>query len=459
MAIYHCSIKIGSRSKGQSAIAASAYRSGTKLHDFETGLTSDFTLKRGVIFSEISLCKNAPSEYSDRETLWNAVHKIEKNQNSQLWREFEVALPQELNREQQKEAVRMFVNKLTEQGMCVDWALHDKGDGNPHAHIMTTMRSIEPSGKWVPKCRKVYDLDENGKRILQKIDKSGRKQYKSHKENYNDWNEKERVEEWRSYWAECCNVFLSSDRQIDHRSYDRQGAEQIPTIHEGYVARKLIATGRQSDRVQINADRRMLNAELTKYSEIGTLITRLDTINSLIEDWNEKIRLAKKVQKLQPIMNGRKGLSERKKAKYDSANSSDIAAYREAIKQLKVWYPNGSPTPKFMEEKKNALVQERSEKNARYKELKSEVKELEEYLSQERGHGNVSLSEVTEEHNIEKTVPVKALNEKDESYSTKLKDKKFFTLNDLKATANRVSEKPREPKNNEHSDLLPHLKR
>ena len=195
MAIYHCSIKIGSRANGQSAIAAAAYRAGDNLKDKETGLVSDYSRKGGVVFSEISLCQNAPAEYADRATLWNAVHEIEKAKNSQLWREFEVALPQEFSRAEQIDTVRGFVKGLTEQGMCVDWSLHDKEDGNPHAHIMATMRSITEGGKWAPKSRKVYDLDENGERISQKVDKSGRKQYKNHKEDYNDWNKKERVEE------------------------------------------------------------------------------------------------------------------------------------------------------------------------------------------------------------------------------------------------------------------------
>ena len=202
MAIYHCSVKIGSRGKGQSAVAAAAYRSGEKLTDKETGAISDYTRKGGVVFSEISLCDNAPAEYADREVLWNAVHQIEKTKDAQLWREIEVALPKELNRAEQIETVRAYVKGLTAQGMCADWSLHDKGDGNPHAHIMLTVRSIEPSGKWASKSRKVYDLDENGQRIFQKVDKSGRKQYKCHKEDHNNWNQKERVEEWRD---ERCN--------------------------------------------------------------------------------------------------------------------------------------------------------------------------------------------------------------------------------------------------------------
>ena len=264
MAIYHCSIKIGSRSNGQSAIAAAAYRSGDKLKDNETGQISDYTKKSGIVFSEISLCDNASAEYSDREILWNSVHSIEKNKNAQLWREFEVALPKELNRDEQIDTVRSFVKGLNEQGMCVDWSLHDKGDGNPHAHIMATMRSITEDGKWAPKSRKVYDLDENGQRIFQKVDKSGKKQYKNHKEDYNDWNRKERVEEWRSDWADCCNARLSERDRIDHRSYERQGIDQIPTVHEGYAARQIAAKGGISERVEINNEIREKNSLLRK---------------------------------------------------------------------------------------------------------------------------------------------------------------------------------------------------
>ncbi len=262
MAIYHLSVKIGGRAKGQSAIAASAYRSGEKLKDYETGLTSDYSRKQRIVCCGIALCENAPEEYADRETLWNAVHKIEKSKDARLWREIEVALPRELNQDEQIATVKEFVNYLTQKGMCADWAIHDSGDGNPHAHIMLTTRSILPNGKWAGKSCKVYDLDENGQRIFQKIDKTGRKQYKCHTESYNDWNDKERVEEWRAVWAECCNARLSEQDRIDHRSYARQGIDQIPTIHEGYAARQRVADGLPSDRVQLNDKIRQQNSLL-----------------------------------------------------------------------------------------------------------------------------------------------------------------------------------------------------
>ena len=284
MAIYHCSIKIGSRANCQSAIAAAAYRAGDKLKDNETGIVSDYTKKGGVVFSEISLCNNAPADFSDREILWNSVHSIEKNKNAQLWREFEVALPHEMNRNEQIDTVRRFVKGLNEQGMCVDWSLHDKGDGNPHAHIMATMRSITENGKWAPKSRKVYDLDENGQRIFQKVDKSGRKQYNNHKEDYNDWNAKERVEEWRAAWAKCCNDQLPERDHIDHRSYERQGIDQIPTIHEGYAARQIAAKGGTSERVEINNEIRERNSLMRKLAE------QLKQIALKIKEFGNKLK-------------------------------------------------------------------------------------------------------------------------------------------------------------------------
>ena len=166
----------------------------------------------------------------------------------------------------------------------MDWSLHDKGDGNPHAHIMATVRSITEDGKWAPKSRKVYDLDENGQRIFQKIDKSGRKQYKSHKDDYNDWNKTERVEEWRAAWADCCNAVLSEENKIDHRSYERQGIDQIPTIHEGYAARKIAAAGGTSERVEINNEIRQRNNLLRKLAE------QLKQIALKIKEFGNKLK-------------------------------------------------------------------------------------------------------------------------------------------------------------------------
>ena len=135
IAIYHCSIKIVSRGKGKSAVAAAAYRSGEKLTNEWDGLTHDYTKKGGVVHSEILLPAHAPPAFSDRSTLWNSVELSEKSNNAQLAREVEIALPVELSREEQTRLVREYCSsQFVSKGMIADFNLHDTGGGNPHAH-------------------------------------------------------------------------------------------------------------------------------------------------------------------------------------------------------------------------------------------------------------------------------------------------------------------------------------
>ena len=147
MAIYHCSIKIIKRSKGRSAVAAAAYRSGENLINEWDGMTHNYTNKGGVVHTEILLPIYAPTAFQDRSTLWNSVEEIEKSRNAQLAREIEIALPMELSRKEQIRLVRDYAqNSFVAMGMCADVAVHDKGDGNPHAHILLTMRPIKEDG-------------------------------------------------------------------------------------------------------------------------------------------------------------------------------------------------------------------------------------------------------------------------------------------------------------------------
>lgn len=263
MAIYHCSIKIISRSSGRSAIAASAYRAGEKLLDKEKDIEHDYSKKKGVVYSQIILPNHAPREYKDRQTLWEEVQKIESASNAQLAREFEIALPKELNLPQSKVLIQNFCKDLVKEGMCIDLAIHDKGDGNRHAHIMATTRAIKENGQWATKEKKDYALDENGERIplidpktgQQKVDNKNRKQWKRITIEANDWNKREKVEQWRENWAKHCNRYLKGHNvQIDHRSYKRQKIDKIPTIHEGYTAKLMEKNGKTSDRCQINRD-------------------------------------------------------------------------------------------------------------------------------------------------------------------------------------------------------------
>ena len=204
MAIYHCSIKIIKRSQGRSAVAAAAYRSGENLINEWDGMTHDYTRKGGVIHTEILLPMYAPPAFQDRSVLWNSVEEIEKSRNAQLAREIEIALPVELSRKEQICLVRDYAqNTFVSVGICADVAIHDKGEGNPHAHILLTMRPFREDGSWDAKCLKEYDLDLHGQRIRLK---SGA--FKSHRVDTTDWNEPTKAEEWRGAWSEYTNLAL-----------------------------------------------------------------------------------------------------------------------------------------------------------------------------------------------------------------------------------------------------------
>lgn len=269
MAIYHCSVKIIGRSKGKSVMAAAAYRAGEKLYDRETGLIHDFTRKGGVVHREILLPDHAPEEYLDRQTLWESVTKVEKKSNAQFAREIELAFPVEFSRELQLAVIREYVRtNFVSEGMCADIAIHDKKNGNPHAHILLATRPMKADGTWGAKEKKDYARDVNGNRIplidkktgKQKLGKRNEKLWKRVTVQANDWNDQGNVEKWRKSWADICNCYLSVEHQIDHRSYERQGLPLEPTIHEGFRARQMEQRGEVSDRCEYNRIIKQLNS-------------------------------------------------------------------------------------------------------------------------------------------------------------------------------------------------------
>jgi hypothetical protein len=309
MSIYHCSIKNISRSSGRSAVACAAYRSGEELEDVETGITHDYRKKTGIAFAEIFLCKNAPERFQNREELWNEVEKIEKAADARLAREIEVAIPRELSLEEMKNLVAGYAKMLTEEGMCVDAAIHLKV-GNPHAHLMCTTRKIKADGTWDQKEKKVYALDEFGNKIPvidqetreQKIGARGRRIWKRVTVAANDLNAKENVEKWRKMWSEHCNVYLEPEQQIDHRSYERQGKKDvIPTIHEGYAAREMEKRGKLAERCEINREIAAANRDIKAIlaepePDHRTKIERqVDELLNGFEKLNKKLKEQKKI--------------------------------------------------------------------------------------------------------------------------------------------------------------------
>lgn len=256
IALYHFCVKQIKRSAGQSAIAAAAYRAGEKLYSDYYGEYSDYTRKGGVIYSEIFLPDHAPSEYQDRATLWNTVEHAERHKKAQLAYSFDIALQNELTMEENIELAREFVQQhFVSKGMIADLAVHqpDKGDGgipNPHFHVLTTMRPINPDGTWGQKQKREYVVDANGDTVL---DSTGKPKFNAVATT--DWHCPETLEGWRKAWCDMVNKTFERKgitERIDHRSYERQGLDLIPTIHEGPTVRQMEAKGIKTDKGELN---------------------------------------------------------------------------------------------------------------------------------------------------------------------------------------------------------------
>lgn len=280
MAIYHFSGQIMSRiskhtGKPKSPLAAAAYRSGEKLVD-EVDNQSFFYKREVQPVSHILIPNHAPEWAKDRERLWNEVNKVEKNYNAQFAREFNVALPVELSNAKQEKLVLEFCQQaFVDRGMVADIAIHRDDEKNPHFHVMLTIRPFNEDGTWGNKAKREYRYDENGDHI---IDKNGKKAF--YKVETTDWNKKEVFNEWRKLWAEKVNFSLKNNgihATISHLSNEARGIEYIPTIHEGFTARKMEKNGLKSDRISINENIKIQNntiSEIKKYKEQKAQVLR-----------------------------------------------------------------------------------------------------------------------------------------------------------------------------------------
>ena len=256
MALFHLHVTQVKRSAGQSAVACAAYRAGEKLFSEYYGEISDFTRKDGVICSGILLPPQAPAEYQDRAALWNAVERAERNKKAQLAYSFDIALQNEFSMEENIALARQFVSEqLMGRGMIADFAIHqpDKEDGgipNPHFHVLCPIRPIEENGKWGYKQRRVYRLDEDGNRIM---GEDGKALFDAVPTT--DWGSPETLEHWREVWADMVNAKFEEKGltcRVDHRSYERQGLDLLPTIHEGVAVRQMEAKGIATDKGDLN---------------------------------------------------------------------------------------------------------------------------------------------------------------------------------------------------------------
>ena len=244
--------------------------------------------------------------------------------------------------------------------MCADFAIHDKGTGNPHAHIMLTIRPLRSDGKWGPKCRKVYNLDSQGNRIP-----DGKGGWKNHREDTTDWNDRGNAEKWRAAWAAYANRALETagrPERIDHRSYKRQGVDKIPSIHMGPAASQMERRGIATEKGNIN---REIAADNKLLKEIKARITRL-------YNWSKEQAEATPVQGKENI------ITQLWQARMDTAASSTrsgkIRKLQEDAKLFNLLQKNGITSMEQLHEKVAAM-------NKDYYDLRGKIVKAERHLA------------------------------------------------------------------------------
>ena len=414
MAIYHLEAKVVGRGAGRSAVAASAYLSCSRLYNDYDGIQHDYTKKQGLVWQEVFLPEYAPQEWQDREKLWNAVEEVETAKDSRLAREFVVALPIELSREQQIELLQDFIREqFVSDGMCADAAIHDTDGHNPHAHILLTVRPLDERGKWQYKTEKEYLCMRNGeergftaaefksaqndgweKQYPYKVGKKkvymtpsaaeaqelirADKHPKSTRYGRQNpiserWNSEEQLVSWRVAWADVTNRYLESagrEERIDHRSNAARGLDEIPTIHEGVTVQALERKGIVSDRCEMNRQIRADNALLRELkAEIKKLAARVARTVPAIAEGLEKLRSRVLIfcYQLSHIRNGKSHIQ----------------------KSLAVWKPEL--------ERYTGLVQQIKEKSKERKTLVAEKKALPIYHVKRHKALAVRIAELTED--------------------------------------------------------------
>ena len=325
----HFRIKISTRSNSPPTTAQAAYQSGERLYDERTHRTKNYDDKRGVIFTEIQLPENAPEEYLDRNKLWNSVEWSETNWNAQIARKFHIALPRELPMEHNIEMIRQFVHEqFVSRGMIVDLAVHDPDppNHNPHVHLMIPMRAVDENGKWLPKCHREYVLDENGDRIKDEKDK-----WKFRKVFTTDWDDRSNAETWRQAWEDIQNRYLEAaerPERISMKSYERQGIDQIPTVHMGPAVTAMERRGIETNIGNLNREIKKTNALITA---IKRAITKIKEWLSDLKEGIKEIEMEPKEILLVDLLIQR--FNERKEERRETWNSA-YSQNRGTVKDL-----------------------------------------------------------------------------------------------------------------------------
>lgn len=263
-------------------MAGASYYLGQKLYsEYDHEWKYPHSDPKRVRYTEVLLPPNAPLEYTDRQTLWNAVDAAEKSNKAQTARRFTITLPRELTFEQNLALIRDYCTKqFVDKGMICDLYYHDFGNGNPHVHLMLTMRAMDEQGSWLPKTKTAYVLDENGEHIRGANGKWLRK-----RTDTVDWNDQKYAEIWRHEWEMAQNNALEAagcTERIDMRSYERQGITDLePQIHLGPEAAALERKGIPTTRGERNR----------QIKHVNTLIRSLQKAIAALDEWIKTVAI------------------------------------------------------------------------------------------------------------------------------------------------------------------------
>ena len=467
MAIYHLEAKVVSRGAGRSAVAASAYLSCSRLYNDYDGIQHDYTKKQGLVWQQVFLPEYAPQEWQDREKLWNAVEEAETAKDSRLAREFVVALPIELSREQQIELLQDFIREqFVSDGMCADAAIHDTDGHNPHAHILLTVRPLDEQGKWQYKTEKEYLCMRNGEErgftaaefksaqndgwekqypykvgkkkvymVPSEADAQGLVRADKHPKSTRygrqnpiseRWNSEEQLAAWRAAWADVTNLYLERAgrvERIDHRSNAARGLDEIPTIHEGVTAQALERKGIVSDRCDLN---RQIRADNALLRELKAAVRKLgqtvkDTLPAIAEAM-EKLRANMIVFRypLRHIGRGRQRMKD-----YIHAVQPKLVRYTELVQEIR---SKSKERKSLLAEKKEMpfyLIPKRHELSRRIAELTEDLEELKSekdmLLHSLECSDDASIAAVKKDISTMETA-LKKLSQQEEKYTTELND-------------------------------------
>ena len=437
----------------------------SRIYNDYDGIQHDYTRKQGLVWQQVFLPDMAPAEWIDREILWNAVEEAEKTKDSRLAREFVVALPVELSRDEWITLLTNFIQiNFVADGMCADVCIHDTDGHNPHAHIMLTVRPLTKDGKWQHKTEKEYlcvrdgmergftaaefksaqsegwekqyqykvgkkkvymppsQAEAQGHERISKYPKSTK--YGRQNPISGRWNSEGQLILWRTAWADVTNRFLEragiQDR-VDHRSHAERGLDEQPTIHEGVAARALEQKGIISERCELN---RQIKADNALLRELKSLVKKLmDAVKNTVPAIAEAMETVRQKMiifryQLLHIGAGKKHFSDTLQAvRPDIKRYEDVAQkFKIKIQERRILLDEKKATSALQVFRHRDLAQKIAALTEDIEELKNEKALLLNQLNCADNHGMDKIKQ----HIASMESSIETLNQQEEKYTVEL---------------------------------------